>query len=95
LQSALLREGIGTDRAWDCIGAVVAEAVKQHGRTIPNWANANMPRFGNTEELDPLFLRNRMRRNVRDYYEQLRRDGKWNSNDPLEGLDPSLVPHPF
>mgnify|MGYP000367032604 CR=1 FL=1 len=87
LQAALLQEGVGTDATWACIGKVVEDAAKKHGRGVTNWLNGWAPRLENTGRIDPLLMRNKMRDRVKATYDQLRKDGKWNSDDPFKGLD--------
>ena len=87
LQAALLHEGVGTDATWACIGKVVEDSAKKHGRGITNWLNGLGLRPSNTGKIDPLKMRNEMRDQTKKYYDQLRKDGKWNSTDPFKGLD--------
>jgi hypothetical protein len=82
LMMALYLEGAGNDETWKYIGEAVARASKKHGRFMTNLMQGVMPRMGNTKEIDPLLMREKMRDKVKDY---LQSQG---IKDPFKGIDP-------
>lgn len=86
LKAAILFEGVGTDATWACIGEVVNDAGKKHGRALTNFFNWTGIRLENTGKIDPQFMRTDMREAVKRYRNELSESVQFQNDDPLRGL---------